>query len=91
MSLSIEIPVAKRKIAEMRDNIAEMKRTYDVLCESAQSEAPGWQADSRKSFEVKMQGFRERCEGLRVRAERLFDAQGEYFKIVEDAEKDFNG
>ena len=85
-----DFTVARRKISDMRDAIDDMMKTYVVLCESAQSEAPGWQADSRQNFEKKMQGFRDACEKLRVRAEGLFDAQGRYFDMLEKGEDEYN-
>ena len=86
----ITIPEAERKIATMRVIIEEIVATYRTLCESAQSEAPGWQADSRATFETKMLAFEERCLNLKEHAETLFDAQGEYFKRIIDANGEYN-
>ena len=88
--VGITIPEAERKIATMRVIIGEIVATYRTLCESAQSEAPGWQADSRATFEKKMLAFEERCLNLKEHAETLFDAQGEYFRLLKIAEGDFN-
>ena len=89
-NIVIDIPEAERKIAYMRVLIEEIVTTYRTLCESAQSEAPGWQADSRATFETKMLDFEERCLNLKKHAETLFDAQGEYFKRIKDAEDAYN-
>lgn len=90
MSVIINIPESERKIADMRDLIGDIKKTYCTLCESAHSEAPGWRADSRECFEKTMGEFREQCETLSGRAEILFDAQEEYFKRLKAAEEAFN-
>ena len=86
----IKIPEAERKIETMRVLINEIVATYKTLYESAQSEAPGWQADSRKTFETKIHDFELRCLNLKNRAETLFDAQGDYFKRIIEADDTFN-
>ncbi|MBQ7176290.1 MAG: hypothetical protein IJS08_02655 [Victivallales bacterium] len=92
MSIIIDdIPAAERKIAYMGVVIDEMVSTYRRICESANAEAHGWQADSRKTFEDRMLHFEEQCKNLKVRAEALFDAQGEYFRRLKVAEGDFSG
>ena len=86
----ILIPEAERKIKNMRDVIDDMVNTYRRICESAQNEAHGWQADSRKTFEKKMLNFEEQCKNLKRRAESLFDAQEDYFIRLKEADNTYS-